>query len=308
MARNASPRVSVLITWDVDPSPEVPLEVRKESLVVAQQLCDQHSIPSTFFITASAQQADLAAVQRMCSGGHEVGCHGLTHTDEEEYDRMPEDMQRQYIDRATTHLEGLAGAPVRAFRGPRVKISPLTARLLAERGYVADSTVCSQRLDVFSSNLINTGWLKAPRTAYHPSTGDVYQRGDLPLWEVPISAVGLPFISTILCVFGLPFTKVLFRMLYSEARRNGKPIVYLAHPVEFTSRWLQPFTWREFSPATIRTHGLLLRKRLYRMGPETWLRATGDLFTYMSRFPGVKFNTVSQYVRENLPAAEAVPA
>ncbi|MFM8320548.1 MAG: polysaccharide deacetylase family protein [Chloroflexota bacterium] len=292
--RAVSP-VPVLITWDVDPSPEAPLEARCASLDAAQALCEQYAVRSTFFITAGAEQARPQAVQKLCAAGHEIGCHGLTHTDEEDYDRMPADLQRRYLDQATAHLAGLSGAAPRSFRGPRVKLSGLTAALLAERGYSADSTVCSGRLDLFSSNLINTGWLTAPRLPYHPSRQNIYRRGDLPLWEVPVSAIGLPFISTVLCVFGLPFMRLLFRALYAESRRTGKPVVYLAHPVEFTAPWMRPFSWKDFSPAAIRTHGLLLRKRLYRLSPPEWLEATGRLFAYMGGFPGVSFQTVGEY-------------
>ena len=36
-------------------------------------------------------------IQKILAQGHEIGCHGLTHGDEEDYERMPEQMQRSYI-------------------------------------------------------------------------------------------------------------------------------------------------------------------------------------------------------------------
>src|SRR5262249_39635434 len=162
--------------------------------------------------------------------GHEIACHGLTHGSEEEYDSMSPSMQQDYLQKATDMLGAIAGDKPVSFRGPRVKVSGPTLEILTALGYVADSTVCSQRFDVISSNLIHTGWLRAPRTPYHPSANDAYQRGDLAILEVPVSALAVPFISSALYVLGLQFMKALFRALYAESRRTGKPIVYLFHP------------------------------------------------------------------------------
>jgi len=92
--------------------------------------------------------------------------------------------------------------------------------------------------------------------------------------------------------------KALFRLLYAESRRTGKPIVYLAHlPSCFLPRVGPPrLTLKQFSPAYIRTHGFLLRKIFYRMSGETWRNATRGLFAYMASFPDVKFMTSSEYV------------
>lgn len=291
-------QVPVLITWDVDPDLWAAYDLRHRALSMAMELCEEFDIRSTFFITARCVQEYPDDLQRMKTQGHEVGCHGLTHTDEEEYDRMPEAMQRAYIEEATSELESALGRPVRAFRSPRVKISAITLRILAERGYLVDSTVCSQRLDLVSSNLINKGWLLAPRRPYHPHHTNPFKRGDLPIWEVPVSALVVPFISGSLNVFGLRFMKILFRLLYTESRCTGKPIVYLAHPLEFTrsgNRRLH-FTRKEFSPTYIRTHGFLMRKALYGMNGATWFNATRELFAYICSFPGVTFMTSSEYV------------
>jgi hypothetical protein len=264
---------------------------------MAIDLCEEFGIRSTFFITASFAHEYPDHIRRMQVFGHEVGCHGLTHTDEEEYSQMPERMQRSYIEGATRKLEAVVGAPILTFRSPRVKTSAHTLRLLAEYGYRADSSVCSQRIDFISSNLINPGWIVAPRRPYHPHCGNAFRKGDLPIWEIPISAMALPFISGSLNIFGLRFMKAFFRLMCAEARHTGKPVVYLAHPPEFVSsgnRRLH-YTLKEFSPAHVRTHGFP-RKILYRMNGETWFGATQELFAYMATFPGVTFMTSNEYV------------
>jgi len=309
MATNT--HVPVLITWDVDPDRWTTLEKRRRALNMAMDLCEELDIQSTFFITAEFAREYPDELQRMQALGQEVGCHGLTHTDEEEYDRMPEAMQRSYLEEATSKLEAVTDRPVRAFRSPRVKISATTLRLLVERGYLVDSSVCSQRFDVISSNLINGGWLLAPRRSYHPHHSDPFKRGELPIWEVPISALAVPFISKVLNVLGLPAMKIFFKLLYAESRRTGKPIVYLSHPTEFISergtdksRSLRRlFRPKFFSPRYIRTHGLLIRNLLLRMDGKTLFDSSRELFDYMASLPGVTFMNVSEYVIRNLQQA-----
>jgi len=294
-------QVPLLITWDVDPDRQATPERRQEGVSMAMDLCAKFGIRATFFITANAVHEYPDHLQRMQDLGQEIGCHGLTHTIEEEYHRMPEAMQRAYIEEATAKLEAAAGQPVRAFRSPRVKISATTLRLLSEYGYVVDSTVCSQRIDFVSSNLINKGWLVAPRRPYHPHRTNPYKRGDLSIWEVPVSAMVVPFISGSLNIFGLGFMKVFFRMLYAESRATGKPIVYLAHPLEFIdsgkrkSHFSRRKLRKRFSIAYIRAHGLLIRRMLYRMRGEAWFNATRELFAYMTSFPDVAPMTSSEY-------------
>jgi len=300
--------VPVLITWDVDPDRWATYEHRQLAFSRALDLCEESGIRSTFFVTANFAHEYPDHVKRTQAFGHEVGCHGLTHTDEEEYDRMPEGMQRSYIEQATRALEAVVGAPILAFRSPRVKTSFHTLRLLAEYGYLADSSVCSQRIDFISSNLINPGWLVAPRRPYHPHETSPFKRGNLPIWEIPVSAMIVPFISGSLNAFGLRFMKAYFRCLYAESIYTGKPIVYLAHPTEFilsrgkVQSRLKDYLFdpKLFSPRYIRTHGLLARNLLRGMDGEILFNCSGELFAYMTSFPRVACMTISEYVVQSL--------
>lgn len=301
----------VLITWDVDPDRWTTLPKRRYSLNKTMDLCEEHGIRATFFVTANFIHEYPEELKRMRALGQEVGCHGLTHTDEEEYDRMPESMQRDYIEEATEKIKAVIDEPLLSFRSPRVKTSACTLRLLSDYGYLADSSVCSQRIDFVSSNLINPGWIFAPRTPYHPDPTSAFKRGNLPLWEVPVSATVVPFISNALNALGVPVMKSFFRLLYTESKCTGKPIVYLGHPTEFIPPTTIPgkrrqlkkryhFNLKELSPRYIRTHGLLFRKYLYGMDGTTWFNATQELFAYMASFPDIEFMTVGQYVAKCL--------
>jgi len=290
--------VPILITWDVDPDRWTSLENRQEALTRALDICEANGIHSTFFFTANFVHEYPEQIKRIQKLDQEIGCHGLTHTDEEDYNRMPEEMQREYIYKATQILMGVVGGSIRTFRSPRVKTSALTLRLLAEHGYQADSSVCSQRMDVLSSNLINLGWLTAPRVSYHPNLTNPFKRGELPILEIPISALVLPLISGSLSVFGLDFMRLFFRLLYEESKRTGKPIVYLSHPTDIlsTKRKPSPATLDQFSLASIRTHGFRFRRKFFRMSGDESFQATQQLFATMASYPGVKFVTCGEYV------------
>ena len=291
-------QIPVLITWDIDPERWATIEHRQNGLSMALDLCEALGVRSTFFITANFVHEYPAHIERMQSLGQEIGCHGLTHTDEEDYDRMPGDLQRANIEEATQKLKTATGQPIHSFRGPRVKTSALTLKLLSTHGYLTDSSVCSQRIDFVSSNLINPGWLIAPRRPYHPHSSSAYKRGDLPIWEVPVSAMVAPFISSSLKVLGLRNMKAFFKLLYAEARLTYKPIVYLAHPSEFLGLrdWRAHLNLKDFSPSRIRTHGVLARNLLYRLGGQALFEATRELFTYIASFPDISFMTCHEFI------------
>jgi hypothetical protein len=156
-------------------------------------------------------------------------------------------------------------------------------------------------MDLVSSNLFNVGWLVAPRRPYHPHKSSAFRRGDVPIWEIPVSALVAPFISSLLAVVGLPAMKRFFRLLYTEARKTGKPIVYLAHPIEFApmgrGKAFEPLQRKYYSLSSIRSNGLQLRRLLYRSSKQLLLDQTEELFAYMGSFPEVAFMTASDYVR-----------
>jgi peptidoglycan/xylan/chitin deacetylase (PgdA/CDA1 family) len=119
-------RVPVLLTWDVDPDRWTTLEKRKYSLNKTMDICEEQGAGATFFFTANFIHEYPEELERMRAFGHEVGCHGLTHTDEEEYNRMPEPMQREYIQEGVKKIKAVVDEPLTSFRGPRVKTSACT--------------------------------------------------------------------------------------------------------------------------------------------------------------------------------------
>ena len=292
-------QVPVLITWDIDPYGRHDPAKKRRALQAAIELCREQAIPATFFFVAQEASWYPEEIAEMARVGHEIGCHGLTHGNEEEYNRMPWEMQRRYIEQATKLLEDATDTSVTAFRGPRVKTSSVTLKLLAECGYLTDSSVCSQRLDLVSSNLINAGWLVAPRSSYHPHKDSAFKQGDLDILEVPISALAIPFISSTLYILRLPVVKALFRLLYAEACHSDKPIVYLAHPAEFGVQARARLGMSNLSPKALRTHGLRFRKHLFESDPNVRQGLSRALFSYIAGFPRVRFMTMREFALQS---------
>lgn len=292
--RSKESKVPVLITGDVDFSKHHVHEEKLRSFDLLLDAATQLSIPMTFFFVSKEADEVHEYPHILATNGHEIGCHGLTHGDEEEYNRMPIEMQDDYLYRATQNLQSVTGTEILSFRAPRVKIGAQTFQILEKLGYRVDSSVCSQRCDIVSSNLINIGWLSAPRLPYFPSTHSPYRRGDFNVLEVPVSALGLPFISSVLYVFGLQFMKMFFRVLYAESRRTGKPIVYLFHPYEFATEIPGARNYRQ----NFLVHGLQIRRHLYRGTPLAKYRMTVRLLEYMRTFPETLFMTMSDYEKE----------
>ena len=288
--------VSVLVTWDIDPFRDVSIEEKKESLKQTQWLLREQHIKSTFFFHARIADQLNEEIEKLLDEGHEIGCHGLTHGSEENYNQMPEDMQRKYLDEATAILRKITARSIRSFRGPRMKTSHVTQKILEELGYTADCSVASQRVDVVSSNLINLGWIIAPRLPYQPSSRSAFRKGNREIWVVPLSAAILPFISSALYVLKTRVIKSLFRILYMESKRTGKPIVYLIHPFEFAPTTLRSELKNLSFFQLIRTHGFLFRERLFEKDHLKRFKMNQELFAYMKSFPNVQFRTVKDYV------------
>ena len=283
--------VAVLLTGDVDYSTHHRDQDKSQAFEQMLQAGRELAGGFTFFFVAREAQQVPSYPRILREAGHEIGCHGLTHGNEEEYDSMPLGMQEEYLEKASGVLGSLGDCKIVSFRGPRVKVSGPTLKILSRMGYLTDSTVCSQRFDLISSNLVHPGWLRAPRCPYHPSADDAYGRGNLGILEVPVSALAIPFISSTLYVFGLRFMKMLFRALYSESRRTGKPVVYLFHPYEFADEIEGA---KDYS-RNLKIHGLRFRRHLYRGDSSSKLAWNLSLWRYMAGFEGVRFITMSQY-------------
>ena len=197
-------------------------------------------------------------------GGHEIGCHGLTHGLEEQYHLLPYDRQKEILKEAKERIEQVISRDVISFRSPAFKISGNTIRALEDTGFKIESSVNPQRLGIFSSDVANVGWMYSPRRPYHPDFSNPFRRGKSSVWEIPVSSFIFPFMSNTGMAFGAGFLKMFFRLLYKEAGIKKNPIVYMFHPEDIypnRETGSYKFRWHHLLPSRVR--GFEIRNILF---------------------------------------------
>jgi hypothetical protein len=128
-----------------------------------------------------------------------------------------------------------------SFRAPALRVNRYTAIALIETGYRIDSSVASQRFDMFFSfgTINKLKWLTAPRKPYITDTNSLFKRGKSNLIEVPLSATLFPYVGTTMRIFP-GITRLQRNLLNVESKINGRPIVFDIHPNEFIDESNEP--------------------------------------------------------------------
>jgi len=142
--------------------------------------------------------------------------------------------QIAHLTKSKSILEDICGTQVISFRAPAARVNKNIGVALEAVGFKTDSSVSSQRLDMFFSfgSAKKLNWILAPRLPYFIDRDNVFKRGDSHVLEIPISAMVFPYIGTFMRLS--PFLNRMTRnILYYENRINGRPFVFLTHPNEF---------------------------------------------------------------------------
>ena len=194
-------------------------------------LLAEFNAKATFFSTAIFAKNSPKTIQSIVRAGHEVACHGYDHDDY--YDALPLEKQVYFLQKSKSIIEEAANIPLVSFRAPALRINKDTMRALESAAFLFDSSVSSQRFDgPFTSGAIKKlKWLTANRKPYHPNYSSPYKKGDSSITEVPVSAMGWPFISTHLRI-APTITFAIQELLMLEADYTHKPLVFLMHPQE----------------------------------------------------------------------------
>jgi peptidoglycan/xylan/chitin deacetylase (PgdA/CDA1 family) len=100
-------------------------------------LLSAHDIPATFFVPAVTAGQFRATIMSICAAGHEIGAHGDLHERLVEMDRSRE---AEVHRRSIAVLGDLAGAAPAGFRAPGWELSINTIEILAELGFLYDSS------------------------------------------------------------------------------------------------------------------------------------------------------------------------
>jgi Polysaccharide deacetylase len=282
--------IPLLITMDLEVAYDHDIDEQQDILAKIQEDLLKLQLPITVFTTSEAARIFRDGLKSLKDCGNEIGCHGWNHDTSENYRMMTSDYISRNITSSTSFIEDIVKYRPVSFRGPGMSTSTETQRILLENGYTSDYSVCSQRIDFFNSIGWNAKWLSSPRLPYHPSEKSPYTRGNLPIWVIPLSCIGLPFISGILYLFGTEFMKFFARMLIRESMTTGKPIVYLFHSYEFCS-----YTRHRKETEVQKRAGKKTLHRLYAQDIRKRYNDNLDLLKYMSSIDSICPFTAKSY-------------
>ena len=237
-----SPKKFCLLTNDVETTSiwhnslrdETGIKVYKEGMPKLLDLYEKYNIKSTFFFTGYIAKLIPEVVKMVIPNGHEVGSHGMSHERIDGFDLMTIDNQILNLKTSKKILEDITGNEVVSFRAPALRVSKNTVIALEESEYLIDSSIASQRFDMFMSfgGLKKLNWLFAPRLPYRASKKSIFKKGYSNIIEVPLSASFIPYVGTTLRIFPW-ISKYQRKILSLESSLIGKPIVFDVHPNEF---------------------------------------------------------------------------
>lgn len=235
--------VNVLITNDVETTSLLNHKLRDKTadFVLSQgmprllDLYDKYNVKATFFYTGHIAKLKPEVVKMAYERGHEIGSHGLSHQVEHAFDVLTFDEQIYHLTESKKRIEDIIGEEIISFRAPAARVQENTAKALIETGFLIDSSIASQRLDMFFSfgAIKKLKWLTAPRMPYQSDLNNIFKKGEKGVFEIPISAFGLPYIGTFMRI--APSLNQLTRhLLFLESKHlNQRPINFLTHPNEF---------------------------------------------------------------------------
>ncbi|ODR18842.1 polysaccharide deacetylase family protein [Mycolicibacterium porcinum] len=101
-------------------------------------LLDRHQIPSTFFVPGHTAHRYPEAVRAIAAAGHEIAHHGYLH---EQPTALTLQEEVDALDRGLDALAEVAGVRPVGYRAPMWDLSWHTPSLLAERGFLYDSSL-----------------------------------------------------------------------------------------------------------------------------------------------------------------------
>ncbi|WP_298590619.1 polysaccharide deacetylase [uncultured Kocuria sp.] len=101
-------------------------------------MLDRRQVRATFFVPGYTAHRYPGALRDIVAAGHEVGHHGYLH---ESLEGVPPEVEAQFLDRGLNALEDVAGVRPVGYRAPMWEPTYATPGLLADRGFLYDSTL-----------------------------------------------------------------------------------------------------------------------------------------------------------------------
>ena len=210
------------------------LLVLKEGMPRLLDLYDKYNVKATFFYTGHIAKLYPEVVKLAFERGHEIGSHGLSHKVEHAFDVLNFNDQIYHLSESKKIIENIIGDEIISFRAPAARVNKNISKALLETGFKIDSSISSQRLDMFLSfgSIKKLNWITTPRLPYFVNENNIFQKGKSDLLEIPISALIFPYIGTFMRIFPV-LNKINRNILYLESKINNRHFNFLTHPNEF---------------------------------------------------------------------------
>lgn len=207
------------------------------------ELLDKYQIKATFFVCGTTAEKYPDAVQAAQKSGHEIA--GMSYSFERVRTASTE-RERSMVRQSAQVLEGITGSRIQGWRCPDYRISPQTLDILAEEGFVWDSSLLNDDLPY----LFECGARRLVEIPFSTSTADKTYIG------YPYPQRGGP--DGLANVWNNEF-----EVLYGESERSQRFLI------------LSLQTWATGRPAPLR----ILRQFLDRLvgHEEFWFARCGDI-------------------------------
>jgi peptidoglycan-N-acetylglucosamine deacetylase len=143
---SSRPPASLRVALTVDFEPDCPPYLSSTFRGVEQgaprllELFADTGVRATYFTTSEVAERYPAAVRALLAAGHELGCHGVTHT---AFDRMDEAAARWEIEQSSRVLRDFS--PVTSFRAPYLRFPEAYVPLLEQAGFALDSSLAKYK-------------------------------------------------------------------------------------------------------------------------------------------------------------------
>jgi len=121
------------------------------------ELFRSEAIQGTFFVTGDIARRFPETIRAIVADGHELGCHGDTHTP---FDTLTEPTARQEIVASSAALR--AFGPVTSFRAPNLRFPDAYVKLLEESGYLLDSSQAKYKRTYWNRQPLETPLARVP--------------------------------------------------------------------------------------------------------------------------------------------------
>lgn len=146
-------RVSITVDFEPDCPPYLSSTFRgiERGAPALLDLFDDAGIRATYFTTGQVGERYPSAIRALVAAGHELACHGVTHT---AFDTLDERAARWEIEHASSVLRSFA--PVTSFRAPYLRFPERYLPLLVDAGITLDSSLAKYKRSYYAARASST--------------------------------------------------------------------------------------------------------------------------------------------------------